>query len=810
MSNPRLTTSSQSLSGKLDRSKRSILYASCIAGILAYSPAALAQAEPASQGAEEPSANFDELATIVVTARKVDENLTEVPFGISAVTSDDIAASAMSDIDDVQSYTPGLFFNGFGAGRADRGIRNFVIRGINVGAFVNANDAAILFVDGAPVVSGDATSFTEVERVEVLKGPQTAYFGRNTFSGAINVVTKNPSDYWQGRVDATYETPGSTKLSGSIEGPIIPGKIAFRLGGYFDDTKGDYINTADGSRLGDKQTKTVSGTLYVTPTDNLSIKVFGEISNFDDGPGASSIFSADQLTCDANGDGNANWFCGQVPDFPTGLLAQNTTFDSTFTGLVAEPFTIFNGDLFIEKAGLAKRNRSVHGIISYELPSGATIESITAYHKTKTQLAVDLDNRDTKGLPTNNPNRTFLNLFGFIERSFEDFSQELRITSDQSQKIRWTVGGNYVRPNIIAANVAAEFPQAPGVFPITTFPTFTSRTYGAFGGVYVDLSDRFTVSGEARYQIDKVRVAIQPEDLTENFKSFAPRVTIQYRASDDLNLFANWARGFRPGAFNARLLTFPASVAEEIVRQTGADVAIDEESLDQFEVGLKGEALDRRLSFSLVGYWGKITNQQITTSALVDTTGTSGILTQINVVNNAGSTEIKGIEADARLLIPQPFSDDDRLQFTTTFAWTGVNFKEFFCGLCASITGEGDVAGNRYAKSPEFTGSVVGDYSAPLNENLLGFLRAEYLYRGSIYATEANIAETGAQHLINLRAGVEGSNWRLEAFVTNLLQDDTYLSIERQSDLLTAGSPSSVAFALPERRRAGIRASFNF
>ncbi|MEQ8733568.1 MAG: TonB-dependent receptor [Rhodospirillaceae bacterium] len=770
-----------------------------IAGITVSTSAGIVQAQSTDS---RPAVALEE---IVVSARKREESVLDVPFAITALTAADLEASNLKDLKDVQNFTPGFFFSEFGAGRGDRGIRNFVLRGINVSAFVNANDAAIAFVDGAPVVSGEVTSFTEVERVEVLRGPQTAYFGRNTFSGAINIITKTPGDEWRGKVSAQYASPGSTDLAFTVEGPLVEGRLSARLTATHLDKKGDYTNSADGSTLGDRQTRSLAGTLYATPNEQLSIKVFGEYARFDDGTGASGrLDSVTQSNCDANGGGANNWFCGVVPDIDTTTLGSNAAIDDIFIENVIEPFSLFDNS-FIKKAGLAKKNVSLHGIVQYEFADGYAFEAITAYHSSKSMIVSDESTRDTKNVPAvANPFRASSPFNFLIERDFKDFSQELRLSSPQDHSLRWTAGATYVHPKIIASSVSGELDLAQPFRQFSTFPTFTSDTYGFFGGVYYDITDDFTISAEARYQIDDVTVDVP--GLEETFKSLAPRVTLEYRPNEDWNLFVNWARGYRPGAFNARLLTLAPDVAAEIVRQTGAQVGIDEESMDMYEVGAKGSFWDRRGTLSVVGYTGKISNQQITSTAFVDINNT-GSISGLQVVNNAGSTDLMGVEAEAALVFP--VAESDELLLNGSFAWNDVEFEEYFCSTCVLYSSTGDVAGNRFPKAPAYTATLTGTYSHPLQSGLELYGRAEYIYTGSFFATEANLARSGSANRVNLRVGLIADDWSVEGFVSNLTNDDTVLSIERQGDPRNPGR-QTVAFGLPDKRNYGIRVKYEF
>ncbi len=162
------------------------------------------------------------LEEITVTARKRDETLLDVPLSITALSAAQLDKYNLQSMEELSRMTPGMFYTDFGGtGRQDRGSSQFVVRGLSINNFAQAASAAVMFVDGVPVYSGNTPGTLDIERIEVLKGPQTATFGRNTFSGAISVTTRDPAEEWGGRLVAEYANYDSTRLGMSVEGPIV-------------------------------------------------------------------------------------------------------------------------------------------------------------------------------------------------------------------------------------------------------------------------------------------------------------------------------------------------------------------------------------------------------------------------------------------------------------------------------------------------------------------------------------------------------------------------------------------------------------
>ena len=444
------------------------------------------------------------LEEIVVTARKKEENLLEVPVAITAFTADDIDARDFTQLEDIQKFTPGFSFTNMqgGSARNDRGTNSLRFRGLNLGFDSGVYAAGVTFIDGAPVLGGYNPSMTDVERVEVLKGPQSAYFGRSTFAGAINFVTKDPSDEFSGRVGASWEEFDSHDVSLSIEGPIgetLAGRISFRdweQGGYIDNG-----TTGQKDYLGERTTQSIAGTLVWTPTDKLTVKAFVNLFEDEDDPGAQFALKDESY----NGRGNPNGGCDALSDplptiFDTELQADRpaTTLDRFTGGMVCgtlpsmseldptifsvdptlDPATrqaIFDAPSFLtvfdpnwhDKPGLRREASQATLRIDYEFDNGYTFSSLSAYHDNKQMNIIDLNYRDFRDRSTiGAPNSTFpvpvdpftfcLIRMGFdasrcntswkntlnVHGEDEDWSQEFRVTSPQDRRFRWSAGVN--------------------------------------------------------------------------------------------------------------------------------------------------------------------------------------------------------------------------------------------------------------------------------------------------------------------------------------------------------------------------------
>ena len=347
------------------------------------------------------------LEEIVVTARKREEALVDIPFAVSAFSEEELNASNLKNFADMQLFTPGLTYQQATANRADRGVPNIVIRGLNINAFSGSSVAALMFVDGAPVLGGEIGSFVDVVRVEVLRGPQTAYFGRNTFSGAVNLVTKDPGEEFGGSVGLDFDRFGTADLQLSVEGPIIADRLSIRLSGRSNKKGGHYKNNRNGAReIGDEDTRSLVATLLATPTDTLRFKLRLEDIEINDGPQPAMRFPSSYANCDANGNGSASYRCGLPPDVSVAefLVGHNDAFAAgylprgSYVSDVIEAFSLYSDSsprqidgegVFIDKMGLAKLSSGATFSAAAELPGGMTLDWISGYNETKSMIVSD-------------------------------------------------------------------------------------------------------------------------------------------------------------------------------------------------------------------------------------------------------------------------------------------------------------------------------------------------------------------------------------------------------------------------------------
>ena len=436
------------------------------------------------------------------------------------------------------------------------------------------------FLDGV-YLSGSSqwVSMFDVERVEVVKGPQSAFFGRATFSGAINYISKTPGNEWAGDITAIVGDNGRQDIWLAAEGPLIEDKLAIRVSGRYYRYDGAWDNSPPpgGGRPGDefgdigaRESDTYSVSLFATPTENLSIK-FRHLNNEDDdGPSTQFIIAGENNNCGPFGTGTSNYYCGTLTsDLLTGGVSietsalDDTRYADDLGYEVENTFTSLNVDWDIGGSGYTLS--SVSGLYN---------EKLSEY---KAQIPDELD--------------------VFVEWEDESFSQELRLASPQDQRVRWMIGAYYLDLEYYK-NGQVGFPSpgpqgpfslgqprgAPGLFGVNPQPTEAIENKAIFGSVGFDITDELTLSVELRREEETLDIAdsvfqeappTDPADpigsarpfggaeipLSGKFTATLPRVILDYKLSENTMVYGSYSKGNNPGGFNTEVIQMEPTVA---------------------------------------------------------------------------------------------------------------------------------------------------------------------------------------------------------------------------------------------------------
>lgn len=790
------------------------------------------------------------LEEIVVTARKKQESLQDVPLTVTAVSAAKIEELAIRDSRDLALYTPG-FSNvaSFGRSSSERP----VIRGqSNILGDPNAS----YFIDGV-YISGSATNTetANLERIEVIKGPQAALYGRATFAGAINYVTKRPSKEFEGKASISAGQQEQLDASAYVSGPIVADKLfyyaAVSHSNYGGVAKNPYDSRSD---LGAERTD--SGTLkfLFTPTDALEIGLLATHSKDHDGGIPIGLQGREFNNCQLRSTAlprSRGYYCGVALPISSYVIGQRT-------------------DLFPDGGGVRRERDRVVLNGKYDFSAGYELVTSAAYSKEKYANNLDVSYAGYDPYAVLDPatpvaagaagdvTRQFRNAGSFWRMQREgrdDTSIEVRLRSPADKAFRWTVGGYRFKGNDDSLVDDKVFPDGRIVPNGAATVTYRDiKNTAVFAGIEYDVTDALTATAEYRsasedksqtstqYTTASPTVRVPGDAFAGTFKSKKPRFTLRYKVNPDLTLFANVAEGNKPGGFNSGTIVFG-------LQQVGKPVAYSEEESKNYELGAKFKLFDGRAFVSLTAFDTDLTNQQLTQNIVY--TSATGSVAQGSYIENVGRTNSKGLELEltARLTenfdlsfggayvdakIKQYLNSDqaDLYSNRPSTAFTVISASNpGGCGtIGASVAANtaacaalrlldnqqfGDVAGKRTPRAPKLNGYVVGKYTKPLADDMRLVLGGDVTYEGSKFAQVHNLIETGARTYLGARVGVETDRWAVTLWGKNLTNDDTPLDILRYVDsrgttAATALTTRAFALTLPRPRQVGISANYKF
>ena len=802
------------------------LYGALAVALGVYSPAGLAQTEAEAGLLEE----------VVVTARKREETLFDVPLAVTALTSEELLGAGIGSLVDVVEFSPGVQFENNSVANPGRIYTDIRFRGLGNELVEPFAQVGSVFLDGVPMVGGASSLGIEnIERVEIVKGPSSALFGRSTFAGAVNYITRTPSlTEYSGRVTVQAAEDQTHDWSFAHEGPIVEGKSAYRL--FMQDfaTGGQYVSSSDGGALGEQGTRTLMGTLYLQPSDNLSVRLRGMYSEDDDGPpaevhignqsarrGAGPDFGTcfaqrpELVTAPKRNDPNArltDFICGEVP--VTSLMDVNTRIGSSDTLPYFAKVDLDDVYPSVTDVGLKREQIRTALFIDYDF-GDMTLSSVTSVDDERVNSIRDIDGA---GVP---------NWINFEQFRNKSVFQELRLASQVDAGIAWMVGFSYFNGENIGyylnggESVVAEdggmttgayfeldtnFGREPdgacpcGFHGFRAPGTNQNETLGLFGSFSYDFSEQLGLDIEWRYQQDELtqrspgRSSILPPtrpfatgngtELGANFNTFLPRVTLQFTPSGETNVWATFSQGNNPGFFNSRFASFNQAELDlnpDFV--SGASLFLDEENLDNLEIGWKQLTMGGRGNISVVAYSMDWTNQKTRTGVLFNNTGGGQSVTTAAV--QGFSTDLTGLELEGRALLT------DRVTLSGQVTFSDAKFRDFECGFTddfapANAQGIVDCSGNTPLQFPDVSGSISLAFSDTLPSGRFAgwdyFARVDGIYIGEQYTDEQNFSYIGESLRVNVRGGLQQDNLRFEVFATNLFDDDQYLAGGRTSD----------------------------
>lgn len=776
------------------------------------------------------------LEEILVTARKRDESLQQVPLAITALSVEEIERAGITDAQDLALLSPGLSYReGFGRSTGDANNRPS-IRGMSS---ILGSPNASFFVDGV-YVNGPIASYSldNIERVEVIRGPQAAMFGRGTFSGAVNFITRKPGNELGGKVDFTMGEFDHTELKGYITIPVIEDVLAVELNARNYDRGADegYDNLAsDSVEMGAESTKAFGLKAYFTPNEAVDFYLTANWSEDEDGSFAYGLWNGGNSSYDdliTNGQTShpdtANCF------EPTRIIFgfySTTRTRGYYCGEIKTP-----DNFYINTAGLngVERNTFNSSLTANVDINSFTLTSVTGY------TTFDYEN----AFPAVTPYAFDAVAWGGRDDN-SYFSQEIRLASNAEQRLRWLIGAYYYKeqsgdgfdaliyPHLPAGNPARpNTPEAVNLDAARYQDDSELTNRAVFGSIDFDVTDTLTLSAEIRRQKEEQNLAgtnasgqpIYDGNPEIEFSSTLPRLSFSWQVFDNINLYGSYAEGNNPGGFNEAYFETRYEAAERSV-VVGSRGTYDESDITSYELGLKGQFFDGRMLANVAIFTSDWEKQALTDSdALTNVVG--GTQSTVTYIENAGQSSIDGLEVEVQVL------PTDWLDLRLSYALAKAEFddyldenmrdlldsNQFYTGSAYgntfrvdNVDSDGQVAGNTLPQTPEHMASLSATFHAELVDGFDSFLRIDYSYESKRYVQAANLAWIGAAHKVNLRAGIENDTWSFNLWVNNLTDDDTPEVVTRLFDFRDPFYiPSQIHAPHPNYAASGVGRRFSF
>jgi iron complex outermembrane recepter protein len=750
------------------RSFRNMLGAS--AAVLAYAALLPATAVHAQAVAAAPDAATDE---IVVTAQRRAESVQDVPISITALGGETLAQAGIQDTERLSNLTPGLLVQRSVVGKIS-------IRGVgNENYTISGDPGVAVHSDGVYVARAAAGLFDlfDIERVEVLRGPQGTLYGRNATGGVINVIPNAPDpDALAGRFGAEYGNYDAIRLDGMINAPLGNGWAArvAALGSWRDGFTTNTNAGAAGRGFGDLDNKdvfAVRGQIGYSGDSPLTARLAVELLKDDSNLPAYKYLNRPTALPTADFGGGANAFT------PGALRTVNQGFELNLPGTTRSVGS--DADVFkTDQLGVA-----LH--LDYDF-GDVTLSSISGFRDTEFNWVNDGDGS----------NVFFVN---YIQQdATKQYSQEVQLSGGAGQ-IEWLLGGFWFRETG-SSFIALPFPFGANLpFYITIDGTARTSALAGFGELRWQATDKLKVTLGARYSDEKRRAAYRYEinfgaptvanpNLRDSFGAFTPRFVVNYEATDNTNLYASATRGFKSGGFNLLAI------------QPG----FDPEKVWAYEAGLKTRFADGMGTFNANVFYSDYKDIQV-----------GQIVNLQSVLTNAAAATLKGFEAELALKPTEAF------ELGATFAYLDATYDKFCTGdptrptapVSAGCTAANpiDLKGNRFPRAPKATLTGTAAYTVPLPGDSSVTLRGDVRYQSKTFFTQFNRPLISQDGFATVNARVTwtsaGDRYSIGAFANNLFDKDYFTEVLESG----AFNPQLVGQAyVAAPRTYGLTAAFKF
>lgn len=647
------------------------------------------------------------LGEIVVTARKREENMQDVPIAVTALSAETLKNQSVQSVKDIQYQTPSLTI---APTNADRNSLSVTIRGQNLSDTLLTLDPAIgIYIDGvnfAKTIGTELATLVDVDRVEVLKGPQGTLFGRNTTGGALSITTKLPAAVFEGQIIGRTDLYGRAGGSAVVNLPISGDQLALRVVGSYDRRDAFGRNLVDNREIGgDLNGGGLRATLLARPTDTIEV-----------------VLRADYNKTSTSASGWKARYLGPagVPTTAGVIIAEGgaSTLAGAYAAYIAQGQTPDFWDVRNNTSPSHSRVESYggSGTITIDLSDSLQLKSITSYRSLKRDTLMDMDGSIFRILEVN----------GLTAQKL--FAQEGQITGGLfDDSVDWIVGGFYSRET---GNDGTRTLAVSVFNPLRSINDgdVLNKSVAGYGQFTWRFAEQFSFTGGLRYTKDtkslisrnrsvsptgvvncNIPSPVSPTNCSQMFKDswgdMSYTATVDYKPTEGVLIYAKTSRGFRSGGFNLRGTRDPQTF-----------VSFAPETVTDYEVGLKADLLDRHLRVNIATYHSSYKDIQrtlIVPSPFPPFTST--------VVRNAATAGINGVEAE---ITAKP---TDALTLRATGALTDAKYKNYVDPRTGA-----DLSNLKFNTVPKWTYTLSAGYDVPLDNGPL-HLQLDWAWQDDIY-----------------------------------------------------------------------------
>ena len=784
-----------------------------LSGAFLFAPAQVAQGQTAAEAT---------LEEIVVTARRREENLNDVPVAISVMSNDFLLEAGINDNFDLFDAAVGFEYD---TGWGDRNTAQPAVRGVQ-GNGLGVNQQKVnSFLDGFPLLGQQGTmQFDDVQRVELYRGPQSAAFGRATFGGAINYVSRDPGDEFSTEFFVGSSDMGRDEIKISLDGPITD-TLGFTLDLSSDEYEGpDEWDTSDGYHLGKTATDYGSVKFVYAPTESFTAKLRYIHLASDDSPGIRYFLPIEESQACSNltlppprralyyqGEIDCNFAAANGVQRNHDLTAGVDPSDPNYQLLLAH-------SVLGEPYAVDERDR-IHVELDFAIGDG----TLQVLAMTSDEFYETWQDSDGSSQPARiigmNPNIPGAGTR--IVGSASNMANPFDLTEEYLE-VRWVSPGEERLRYLVGVSSYDAVADGQGIFnkagidlgldgdliqgsPFVARALFgdSAENLGVFANLSYDISDRTVFTAEGRYQVDTISAVNKLEDnkmLENETSAFLPRLSITHDLRDDLTFYGQLSQGNNPGGVGIGY-TFDQTVEALAIANASGFVSYDaftfreyvEEELTNLEVGLKGNLFDGQLAFAAALYTLEWENQ--TNLYTVNWNGPwndpldpafNGVEYPVSEISerttlNEGTIGITGVEFEGTYFINDAWSINGNLsvmdsqydEFCDVLAVGG--FAQEPVDGISPLTGVGChvQTGNTPPNVSEVTYNLGFAYRAPLgNSNWRLAARMDLRHAGPQYLDRSNVMELGDRDLVNGSITVRNENWTVRLWGSNLTDDD--------------------------------------